>query len=140
MLLAGTSQFGDFARFEISDSTFDRNEAFLPGYGDGGAIYLRSGQLAIRRSTITGSFAGDEGGAIYHRSGGTLIEDSTIAANRSASWGGALPASAVSAASKTRPRHSSRSGAARSVETLRTRAVSTRWHRAGGSSCFASRL
>jgi CSLREA domain-containing protein len=88
LLLGGTSQFGDFARFEISDSTFDRNEAFLPGYGDGGAIYLRSGQLAIRRSTITGSFAGDEGGAIYHRSGGTLIEDSTIAANRSASWGG----------------------------------------------------
>lgn len=88
LLLAGNSPFGDFTRFEVSDSTFDRNEAFLPGYGDGGAIYLRSGQLVIRRSTITGSFAGDEGGAIYHRSGGTLIEDTTIAGNSSASWGG----------------------------------------------------
>jgi CSLREA domain-containing protein len=90
MRLASVAPFGDFARFEISESVFDRNEAFLPGYGDGGAIYLRSGQLVIRRSTITGSFAGDEGGAIYHRSGGTLIEDSTIASNRSASWGGAF--------------------------------------------------
>lgn len=88
--LASVAPFGDFARFEVADSTLDRNEAFLPGYGDGGAIYLRSGQLVIRRSTITGSFAGDEGGAIYHRSGGTLIEDSTIAGNRSASWGGAF--------------------------------------------------
>lgn len=87
---ASVSPFGDFARLEVADTGFDRNEAFLQGYGDGGAIYLRSGRLEIRRSTITGNFAGDEGGAIYHRSGGTLIEDTTIAGNRSASWGGAF--------------------------------------------------
>lgn len=87
---ASVSPFGDFARLDVADSRFDRNEAFLPGYGDGGAIYLRSGRLVIRRSTITGNFAADEGGAIYHRSGGTLVEDTTISGNRSASWGGAF--------------------------------------------------
>lgn len=87
---ASVSPFGDFAQLDVADSRFDRNEAFLPGYGDGGALYLRSGRLVIRRSTITGNFAADEGGAIYHRSGGTLVEDTTIAGNRSASWGGAF--------------------------------------------------
>ncbi len=87
---ASVSPFGDFATLDVSDSGFERNEAFLTGYGDGGAIYLRSGRLAIRRSTITGNFAGDEGGAIYHRSGTMLVEDTTIAGNRSASWGGAF--------------------------------------------------
>lgn len=87
---ASVSSFGDFAGLDVADSNFDQNEAFLQGYGDGGAIYLRSGRLEIRRSTITGNFAGDEGGAIYHRAGGTLIEDTTIAGNRSASWGGAF--------------------------------------------------
>jgi CSLREA domain-containing protein len=85
-----TAPFGDFARLEIGDSAFDRNEAFLPGYGDGGALYVRNGNLVLRRSTITGNVAADEGGAIYTRAGATLIEDVTIANNRSASWGGAL--------------------------------------------------
>lgn len=80
----------DFARLEVEDSTLDRNEAFLLGYGDGGALYLRNGNLVLRRSTITGNVAADEGGAIYARAGSTLIEDTTIANNRSASWGGAF--------------------------------------------------
>jgi hypothetical protein len=87
---ASVSPFGNFARLEVADSRFDRNEAFLLGYGDGGALYLRSGRLVIRRSTITGNFAADEGGALYHRAGSTLIEDTTIAGNRAASWGGAF--------------------------------------------------
>ena len=88
--LASVEAFEDLARFDIERSTLERNEAFLFGLGDGGAVYLRGGSLSFREATVSGNIAGDEGGAVYHRSGGTLIEDSTFDDNRAASWGGAF--------------------------------------------------
>lgn len=90
LFFASDNNFADLAKLDIRDSRIEDNEAFMLGFGDGGALYQRSGDTEIRRSVIAGNLANDEGGAIYNRAGSTLIEDSTFDRNRSASWGGAF--------------------------------------------------
>ena len=70
----------------LTDTTISNNTASssnLPGFGDGGGIFLELGfgesvTLKVTNSTLSGNTAAANGGAIQHESGTVLLTNSTI--------------------------------------------------------------
>ncbi|MDR1616446.1 MAG: right-handed parallel beta-helix repeat-containing protein, partial [Syntrophomonadaceae bacterium] len=58
--------------------------------GDGGAIYLSGGSVTVKDSYFTGNKAPSDGGAIYADSGSLTVTNSTFVNNTATSYGGAI--------------------------------------------------
>ncbi len=57
-------------------------------FGYGGGIYISSGELTLKNSTVMDSYAGNAGGGIYIAGGAVTINNCTISGNTSNNGGG----------------------------------------------------
>ncbi len=85
----GGGAFIDSASVTFDNVLFQSNIAqYMTVGGDGAALRMEGGTVALLGCTLAYNHAGDRGGAVYAESGNLLIEDSVIQGNTGRNGGG----------------------------------------------------